>query len=229
MSDRVKSDIEFQRELLQCLYTNRYKQPVYMKDAGYDITSDQYQFNVAVLEKGEWIRNVGAGNDMLELLPKAVQVVQDPADFEATFPLRYDIPRHTAQLVQTLEGLLKGRYDAALQQFLKAKKFLYDTSPPDYLNCIKEAAGAVEGFSRVLLQNPKETLGKLLDPLAKKYFGHPAMRKILDGVNAVRGDEPGVAHGAYEPSKLGFADAEFILNTSAAILVYLAKKGPVNS
>jgi hypothetical protein len=224
MSDKIASDIELQREILQYVYTHRHEQYVDLREGGFDISSDWYQFNIKVLEDEGWISNVGAAFDIVQLLPKGLRVLQNPTQFDNAFPLRHDIPTHTAELVETVEGLLKGGYDTALQQFSKAKKFLFDSSPPDYLNCIKEAVGAVEGFSRVLLKEPKETLGKLMDPLAKKYLGHPAMRRVLDGVNAVRGDEPGVAHGAYGPSKLGYADAEFILNTCASVLVYLARK-----
>ncbi len=121
-------------------------------------------------------------------------------ELDRRFPLRYDIPDETKELVDSVEELLTPRFVAPLNQFKKARCFLYDQQPPDYLNSIKEAVGAVEGLARAICGQPNVTLSELIPVLKRPHLSHPAMAKIIDSIYAVRGDEPGIAHGANESS-----------------------------
>lgn len=102
--------------------------------------------------------------------------------------------------------------------------FLYDTKPPDYLNSVKEAVGAVEGLAKAIFNNTKGTLSDLLPQIKQKHLAHQAMARIFEAVYAVRSDEPGIGHGAYGSSDFKYADAEFMLNVSASLIIYLARK-----
>ena len=126
--------------------------------------------------------------------------------------------------MDTVEEMLGTDHVSVLNQFKKAKAFLYDQQPPDYLNSVKESVGAVEGIARFLCNEPKKTLSELIPLLRQKHLSHPAMSKILDSIYAVRSDEPGVAHAAHETSAFKYADAEFILNVSSSVIIYLIRQ-----
>jgi hypothetical protein len=154
-----------------------------------------------------------------------INLVEKPTEFNTVFPIRYDIPQQIRILSDTIEEMLRGKYEGPLGQFRKAQNFLYEVNPPDYLNCVKESVGAVEAIARVLCNEPKKTLSELMPQLKANHLSHPAMAKIIDGIYGVRSDEPGVGHGAYETSAFGYSDAEFILNICASIMIYLYRKG----
>ena len=50
------------------------------------------------------------------------------------------------------------------------------------------------------------------------------MGKIIEAIYAVRSDEPGIGHGAHGSSSFEYADAEFMLNISASVIIYLIRK-----
>ena len=121
-------------------------------------------------------------------------------------------------------GILRDpRFQGPNDQFLKAIGFYSDRPEPDAENCVKEAVGAVEGTARILLQDGSILLSDAGKELVKRGKLHPTLQKVLDGVYAYRGAAEGVGHGRTGEPKVTIEDAEFVLNTSAALIVYLAR------
>ena len=63
-----------------------------------------------------------------------------------------------------------------------------------------------------VIEDVNKIIPKLLDETIRKVY-------------AYRGDQPGVAHGLVGTSKVTVDEAEFVLAMSAAIIIYLVKKG----
>ena len=225
-------EVEVERAILQYVYDHRGDHPDGLVDlckSGLLESAGEmpvYQ-SVRYLEEEEWIRVWDDSRKLVSLTAQGKNLMRDPEQLKLRFPIRLDVPPEIADRTEIVVELLQGKYNPVLEQFNKAKSFLYDSTPPDYLNSIKESVGAVEGLARIVLDEPKKTLSQLMPQLTGKYLGHPAMGKIFDAVFAVRGDEPGVAHGAHESSALGHEDAELIFQTCSALIIYLARKaGP---
>jgi hypothetical protein len=110
------------------------------------------------------------------------------------------------------------------EQFLKATGFFSQRPEPDEENCVKEAIGTAEGVARVLLNNPSILLSNAVKEIGKRKGVHPTLQKLIADLYAYRGDAEGAAHGktgAKPEIRLG--DAELLLNTSAALIVYMAR------
>jgi hypothetical protein len=114
------------------------------------------------------------------------------------------------------------RFEGPAQQFEKAWRLL-SSRPPDPENCIKDAIGALEGVARIVLVTD-QVLSELLKPLASELHIHPALREAIAKLYAYRGDEEGIGHGATQPLKAGAEEAEFVLHSCAAAIVYLLRK-----
>ena len=127
--------------------------------------------------------------------------------------------------VKEARVLLKGgEFQGADQHFEKAIRALNIRPLPDVENCIKDAVSAIESVGRVIVGDDKA----LLDDIIKNAVTIGAIPKPLDHtflkVYAYRGNEPGVAHGSVDLSKVTEAEAELILAMSAAMIIYLVKK-----
>lgn len=218
------TDIEIQRKILQHIYDHRHENIIDLQETGVDTSTYQYSYNVQLLADEGYLKIIDATAVLVQHTPKTIRLCEDPKEFGKKFPIKHDIPKQTQELIDTVEGLLKGKYEIPLQQFIKAKRFLFDNAPPDFLNCVKEAVLTVEGVAKILINEPKGTLKDLLPKLRQEHLAHPAMAKILEGVYAVRGDEPNIAHAGIEKSSFGYAEAEFMLNTCASIIIYLVRK-----
>jgi hypothetical protein len=175
------------------------------------------------LRKEGLIDNITDNYMIVRLTNHGINLLEDKSLFDAQFPMTVKIPEETKKMILNVENLLLGKYGSVLNQFQKATRFCYYSTPSDSLNCVKEAVGAVEAFAKILLNDTSSTLGKLSKPLTSSYMNHPAMEKIVDGIYGVASDVPGARHGAYRATNFGEDDAEFILNVCASLLIYLAK------
>ena len=127
-------------------------------------------------------------------------------------------------VVTEARGILRDpQFQGPNDQFLKAVGFYSLRPEPDEENCVKEAVGAVEGMARILLQNDSILLSGAAKELVKRGKLHAPLRKVIDGIYAYRGDAEGVSHGRTGEPEVNIADAEFVLNSSAALIVYLAR------
>jgi len=223
------NNVELRRSILQFAYDHRLEHPLRLvetKDMPFlrDVSQNLVIQNIKYLKDLELIKTENSAWTMLSVTTDGIVLVENQEDLDRSFPVRYDIPDVTKKLADSVEELLTPRFITPLNQFKKATGFLYEQQPPDYLNSIKDAVGAVEGLARAICSQPNATLSELIPVLKKSHLAHPAMAKIIESIYAVRGDEPGIAHGANESSAFGYADAEFMLNVSASIITYLARK-----
>ncbi|HLF71216.1 MAG TPA: hypothetical protein VI759_03595 [Dehalococcoidia bacterium] len=109
------------------------------------------------------------------------------------------------------------------EQFQDALRYYNARPKPDLDNAVKEAISAVEGLTRILLNDPKIVLSKALLEIRQKKGVHPALVEIIAKVYAYRGDVEGIAHGATAPSQITFADAEFVIGSAGNAIIYLAR------
>jgi len=222
------NDKEIQRAILQFAYDHQHKHQLRMvevKDieAIKHVDATRLLHNLIYLKKEELIEPIDDPYSLIRLTNHGINLVENRVVLDERFPLIIPVPEETKRLVLSVESVLQASYDSVLQQFRKAHGFLYDTKPPDALNSVKEAVGAVEALAKILLDQPSSTLGELAKPLTSNHMNHPAMEKIINGIYGVASDVPGARHGAYRKTDFSASDAEFILNVSASIILYLLK------
>ena len=96
---------------------------------------------------------------------------------------------------------------------------------PDVENCVKDAVGALEGVARTLVGKPSAPLKGILNNDPFKLNIHPALRESLLKVEGYEGDAPGAGHAKVaEKRNVEIADAEFVLTTCAAGILFLISK-----
>lgn len=104
-------------------------------------------------------------------------------------------------------------------QWLKAKNFIY-SSPPDFENSVKESISAVESSLMILLNEPNESLGKLI----KKANLDPDIERIVSKTYGAVSNKAFVRHGGTTESSLTKSEAEFFLEFSAISILYISNK-----
>lgn len=105
------------------------------------------------------------------------------------------------------------------RQWLKAKNFLL-ANEPDFENCIKEATNSIESALQILLEQPGETLGKVIK-LAKIDND---IKKLISQMYGLISNKDFVRHGGTVEQEITKADAEYFLNFSAISIQYLKKR-----
>ena len=104
-------------------------------------------------------------------------------------------------------------------QWLKAKNFIF-TSPPDYENSIKESVNSIESCLMILLNQPKDTLGKLIkNPKIDRDIG-----KIISQVYGLSSNKDFVRHGGVQNQLIGQLEAEFFIEFAASAIIYIKGK-----
>jgi hypothetical protein len=110
------------------------------------------------------------------------------------------------------------------EQFQKAIGFFNQRPQPDVENCVKDAVGAVEALAEILLGKPSIQLNDAIKEIGEQKGIHKTLQQMVEKLYAYKGDAPGAGHGktsAKPPVRI--EDAEFVLSTSAACIVYLAR------
>lgn len=120
--------------------------------------------------------------------------------------------------------LKEPEFKSADELFEKAIRALNVRPKPDSENCIKDAVATVESVGKIIRKDKKARIDNVIKDAIQKgviprLIGDPIIK-----LYAYRGDEPAVAHGGIEPSKVTIDEAEFVLAMSAAIIIYLVKK-----
>lgn len=127
--------------------------------------------------------------------------------------------------IQEARVLLKGpEFEGADQHFEKALKASNARPDPDVENCVKDAIAALESVGRVILGDDKILLDAAIKELTRRKVIPKPLDQVLAKLNAYRGNEPGVAHGAVDLSAVTPAEADFVLATAAAAIIYLVEK-----
>ena len=130
-----------------------------------------------------------------------------------------------AQVKEARYLLKEPEFKGADKQFEKAIKHLNVRPNPDVENCVKDAVGAIESVGRIIVNDEKALLSDIIKDMAGKEVIPKPLDQTIQKIYAYRGDQPGVAHGAVGTSKVTIDEAEFVLAMSAAIIIYLVKKG----
>ncbi len=130
-------------------------------------------------------------------------------------------PFHWEKAAQALTGTLH----PIRIQWLKAKSFIFNETP-DYENSMKESIHSVESALKILLNEPKLTLGKLLnrakhDPDIEIDLD---ISSIISKAYGVLSNKDSVRHGGVKAQDLSQSDAEFFLEFSAISIIYLKNK-----
>jgi hypothetical protein len=108
--------------------------------------------------------------------------------------------------------------------FEKALKAINARPNPDVENCMKDAVAAIEAVARIIVNDDKAKLSNIIKDLANNGIIPKPLDEVIQKVYAYRGSQPGVAHGSIRPSEATIDEAEFVLATSAAIIIYLVSK-----
>ncbi len=129
-----------------------------------------------------------------------------------------------AQIKEARYLLKEPEFKGADQHFEKAMKALNVRPNPDVENCIRDAVAAIESVGRVIVGDDKVLLSDIINKAVRKGAIPKPLDQTFQKVYAYRGNEPGVAHGAVDLSKVTESEAELILVMSAAMIIYLVKK-----
>jgi len=127
--------------------------------------------------------------------------------------------------VKEVRYLLKEpEFKSADELFEKAIKALNERPNPDVENCVKDAVAAVESVGKIIRNDKNARIDNIINDAIQngvipRLLGDPIIK-----LYAYRGNEPAIAHGGIEPSKVTEDEAEFVLAITAAIIIYLVKK-----
>ncbi len=125
-----------------------------------------------------------------------------------------------------LEQLSPARYAAAQAAWRKARAFL-DSSPPDYEKAVSEALQAVEAIARIVLGDPKPTLGDCIKQLRKNGIIEAPLLKGFEEIWGFASEAANVRHGGGAGSKITPDVARYLVSSSEACLrLLLARDGP---
>jgi len=121
--------------------------------------------------------------------------------------------------------LKEPEFKGADEHFEKAIKALNVRPNPDVENCVKDAVSAIESVGRIIVNDEQALLSDIIKDMVAKGIIPKPLDQTIQKVYAYRGNQPGVAHGAVGASKVTIDEAEFVLAMSAAMIIYLVKKG----
>jgi hypothetical protein len=120
--------------------------------------------------------------------------------------------------------LLNPDFEGPNMQFNKALSFFSKRPSPDLENCIKEAVCALEGLSRILLNDKNITLGNATNFMVEKKIIRKPLDKTFHALYGFVSSEPGPRHGAHILPSIDIAESEFVLYNSAVCMLFLANK-----
>lgn len=115
--------------------------------------------------------------------------------------------------------ILTDELNPVRNQWLKAKNFLLGPYP-DMENCIKESINSIESTLQIFQNQPKQTLGKLLQNVSIDED----IKKIISKCYGLVSNKDFVRHGGTTYQNISKEDAEFFLNFSAISIRYLKSK-----
>jgi len=120
--------------------------------------------------------------------------------------------------------LKEPEFKGADELFEKAIKALNERPKPDAENCIKDAVASVESVGKIIRKDKNARIDNIIKDAIQKGVIPRLLGDPIIKLYAYRGNEPAIAHGGIEPSKVTEDEAEFVLSITAAIIIYLVKK-----
>jgi len=126
--------------------------------------------------------------------------------------------------IASIEDALSGKNSAVTSHLNAALSLMSDRKRPDFRNSIKESISAVEAICRIIVKDPKATLGETLKKIDPKAAIHPAFSKALSGLYGFTSDGSGIRHALLEEPSLSYSDAKFMLVLCSAFCNFLTGK-----
>jgi hypothetical protein len=131
----------------------------------------------------------------------------------------------TDQEVNMLEETLNDKSFSAVSNHLKrALTLMSDRKTPDYRNSIKESISAVESFAKIIVGNPKATLGDALKALESSNKIHSALKESFLKLYGYTSDYGGIRHAMLTEPDLTADDAKFFLLSCTSFINYLKSR-----
>ena len=128
--------------------------------------------------------------------------------------------------IEAISESVRNSPNAVAEQISKAIRFLSDRKKPDYAKSVQCSISAVESQCRIMLNDPKPTLGQALKMLEDKGVTlHGSLKSGFDKLYGFASDSNGVRHGSINPSDIDFDLAKFMLVSCSAFVNYLQSKG----
>ncbi|KQC09656.1 MAG: hypothetical protein APR54_12560 [Candidatus Cloacimonas sp. SDB] len=129
--------------------------------------------------------------------------------------------------LKSIKTVLKSidKYYPVKEHIKDALSKLSDREKPDYRNSIKESISAVESLCKIITNDNKATLGKVLKKLKENDINlHNAQEKAWQELYGFTSDKSGIRHSLLEKSDITFADAKYMLVICCAFINYLVEQ-----
>jgi hypothetical protein len=125
--------------------------------------------------------------------------------------------------------LSQARLQAVRSHYNKARQFFEHRPEPDYQNCVKEAACALEACVETVTGKNASNFELAMKQLQGTGPDQvpPTIAQGMVKLHAFRGAARGAGHAALKGNEISPADAELVLSISAAYITYLADKFPI--
>jgi len=128
--------------------------------------------------------------------------------------------------IQTLEeaSSLTGKLNIVSIHLKTALALLGDRKKPDYRNSIKESISGVESITKIISNNPKDSLGSAIDEIKSRIKIDPSLEKGLKQIYGYTSNADGIRHALTDVTDCDFEDAKFMLVSCSAFINYLIAK-----
>jgi len=123
--------------------------------------------------------------------------------------------RYQALGATLMNALQAPRYSGPLMHWTEARKAMRQ-SPPDGLRAARAAVSSLEGIARIVVGDPKATLGDCIKSLRAQQHIDGATAKSLESLWGFSSDSPGIRHGATARVELPVAEAEYVIDAVEA-------------
>ena len=128
--------------------------------------------------------------------------------------------KHDRRRVPLVEQLSAARYALALAAWEKSQSCLA-ASPPDLDGAVAGAVGAVEALARIVVGDPKPTLGECIKRLRGKGTIDAPLLKGFEEIWGASSETEGVRHFGGGGQKLTPEVAQYLIATAGACLALL--------
>jgi len=115
-------------------------------------------------------------------------------------------------------------FSATSTHIRQSLKLYSDRENPDYRNSVKEAVSAIEATAKVIVGDPKATLGKALAKIEEDHQLHGAFKEGVSKLYGWTSDASGIRHALSDVDKIDEADARFMLVSCSAFCNYLISR-----
>jgi len=219
-------------ELVRTIWHRYFKRPV-------DTISDDFRPCLAELRSYFFNCEWNEVYDFLEFLAKVEPKQRSLTEFTEACNLVLEqelsayrfigseiVPISSHEETQAIEqALLMGGKLAPVRLHLERAVALFaDRKQPDYRNSIKESISSVEAICRLIVSDPKATLGDAIKQVETRVKIHPALKDAFGKLYGYTSDAEGIRHSLLDESKLRPEDAKYMLVSCAAFVNYLVAK-----